>query len=81
MDIIRHYSLPNSTVLKVCYISIFFVIVLYIALSWQSHYLALTLQSAWAVEYRGVRPPLNKCPGYDIKPSDGKAPALEIWGM
>ena len=22
--------------------------------------------------------PLNKCPGYDIKQSDGKAPALEI---
>ena len=21
------------------------------------------------------------CPGYDIKQSDGKAPALEIWGM
>ena len=23
----------------------------------------------------------NECCGYDIKPADGKAPALEIWGM
>ena len=29
----------------------------------------------------GVRPPPNECHGFDIKPSDGKAPALEIWGM
>ena len=26
----------------------------------------------------GVR---DECPGYDIKQSDGEAPALEIWGM
>ena len=38
---------------------------------------------ARAVEYadcRGVRP-LNECPGYDTKPSDGEAPGLELWGM
>ena len=23
--------------------------------------------------------PANKCPGYDIKPSDDEVPALEIW--
>ena len=31
---------------------------------------------------REVRPhPTNKCPGYYTKPSDGKAPVLELWGM
>ena len=32
---------------------------------------------------RGVRPPTrpNKCPGYDIKPSDGETLDLELWGM
>ena len=31
---------------------------------------------------RGVRPPPNKCPGYDTKQSDGKVPVmLGIWGM
>ena len=31
--------------------------------------------------YRGVRPP-NKCPGYDIIPSDGEASVtLKLWGM
>ena len=25
--------------------------------------------------------PLNKCPGYATKPSDGEAPVLECWGM
>ena len=31
---------------------------------------------------RGVRPPPNKCPGYDTKQSDGEAPVmLELWGM
>ena len=25
--------------------------------------------------------PFNKCPGYDVKPSDGEAPALEVWGV
>ena len=31
---------------------------------------------------RVVRPPLsNKCLGYNIKPFDGKAPALEIWNV
>ena len=39
---------------------------------------------AGAVEYRlhlyiRVRHPL--CPEYDIKQSDGEAPALELWGM
>ena len=28
-----------------------------------------------------LRPPPNECPKYDIKPSDGQAPALKIWGM
>ena len=23
----------------------------------------------------------SKCRGYDTKPSDGKAPVLELWGM
>ena len=41
---------------------------------------------AGAVEYTDCisverQDPHNKCPGYDIKPSDGEAPALEIWGM
>ena len=36
----------------------------------------------WLHLYRVVSPPpLNKCPGYDIKWSDGEAPALKIWGM
>ena len=30
---------------------------------------------------RGIRPSTNKCRGCDIKPFDGKAVALEIWGM
>ena len=25
--------------------------------------------------------PPYECPGYDIKQSDGEAPALEVWGM
>ena len=44
--------------------------------------------SAGAVEYTdcisalGQDPlPANDCPRYDIKQSDGEAPALEIWGM
>ena len=28
-----------------------------------------------------ILPLATKCPGYDIKPSDGEAPALEIWRM
>ena len=41
-----------------------------------------------AVEYidcifaeRKDPPHLNKCPRYHIKPSDGKVPVLELWGM
>ena len=31
---------------------------------------------------RGIRLPLNKCLGYDLKQSDGEAPVLlELWGM
>ena len=31
---------------------------------------------------RRVRPPLNKCPGYDTEQSDGEASVmLELWGM
>ena len=48
----------------------------------------ITTQSAGAVEFidcislqRSKILPPNKCPGYDIKQSDGEAPALEIWGM
>ena len=43
-------------------------------------------QWAGAIDYtdlhlcQGVRLP-NKCPENDIKPTDGEAPALEIWGM
>ena len=29
----------------------------------------------------GYDTPNNVCQGYDIKTSDGEAPALEIWGM
>ena len=29
----------------------------------------------------GKPPPFNEYFGYDIKPSDVKSPALEIWGM
>ena len=45
-------------------------------------------QSAWAVEYAdcisakmGKTPPLNKCPGYDTKWSEGEASVLKFWGM
>ena len=32
--------------------------------------------------YREVRPPLNECPRYDTKQSDGEFPeVLELWGM
>ena len=35
----------------------------------------------WLNLCRGVRPPPpNECPKYDIKQSDGEAPALELWG-
>ena len=43
-------------------------------------------QSAVAVEYtncistEGEYFP-NKCPGYDLKPSDGETLVLELWGM
>ena len=37
----------------------------------------------WLHLCRGVRPPpLNECPRYDTKQSDGEVPAvLELWGM
>ncbi len=37
----------------------------------------------WLHLCRGVRPPpLNECPGYDTKQSDGEVPAvLELWEM
>ena len=35
----------------------------------------------WLHLCRGGRLYPNKCPGYVIKPSDGEAPALKIWGM
>ena len=43
-------------------------------------------QLARAVEYTNcfsaIEYPPNKCPGYDIKQSDGVAPVmLEVWGM
>ena len=48
----------------------------------------LLVQSAGALEYtdciscKGVRhSPPYECRGYDIKPSDSKASALEIWGI
>ena len=32
--------------------------------------------------YRGVRHPVNECPGYDTKQSDGETPVIqELWGM
>ena len=35
----------------------------------------------WLHLHRGVRPFPNKCPGYDIKQSDGEVPVmLELWG-
>ena len=31
---------------------------------------------------RGKTPPLNECPGYDTKQSDGEIPVMpKIWGM
>ena len=45
----------------------------------------ISAHSAVAVEYtdrisvEGQDSSPNKCPGYDIKPSDGEAPVLEIW--
>ena len=44
----------------------------------------LLAQSAEAFEYtdcRRVTLTSNKCPGYNIKPADGEAPALELWGI
>ena len=43
-------------------------------------------QSAGAVENDDCilaesKNPLNKCPRYDTKPSDGEAPVLELWEM
>ena len=34
-----------------------------------------------AFQQRGWTPPRKECPVYDIKPSEGKAPGLVIWGM
>ena len=31
--------------------------------------------------HRGKTPPNKECPGYETKPSDGEASALELWGM
>ena len=48
---------------------------------------SLKAQGSGAVEIhplhlcRGVRPPTNKCPGYNIKPSDSESPTLDLWGM
>ena len=39
----------------------------------------LQAQSTWAAE--GIKNPTNECPGNDIKPFDGNAPALKISGM
>ena len=46
----------------------------------------ISSHSAEAVEYTNCisaeeQDSPNECPGYDIKPSDGEAPALDIWGM
>ena len=36
----------------------------------------------WLLFCIGVRPPPNKCSGYDTKQSDGEVPAmLELWGI
>ena len=44
-----------------------------------------TSQVSWGCRIHqlqsGKIPAPNECPGYDIKTSYGKAPALEIWGM
>ena len=44
-----------------------------------------TIQLAGAVEYTNCisseEYSLNECPGYNFKPSDSRAPTLEIWGM
>ena len=44
-----------------------------------------TAQSAGTVECFNCisaedKTPLNECPGYDIKPSNGEASVLEFWG-
>ena len=54
---------------------------------WKNYLIYWTVRSAEAVEYfrlhlcRVWRPPSKECLGYDIKPSDGKASVLELWGM
>ena len=49
-------------------------------------YFIYLAQSAGAVEYTDCTSaegtPLNECPAYDIKQSDGEVPVmLELWGM
>ena len=53
-----------------------------------NHYEHLTCPVGWGGRKhllhlcRGVRPPPNECPGYDIKQSDGEVPVmLELWGI
>ena len=42
---------------------------------------AETVENTYCIFCKGVRPLPNKCPGYDIKPSDAEAPTSEILGM
>ena len=63
----------------------------YVRLLWSNVYqvnglLLLSAQSAWAVEYTDCTPAGGKILpkkylGYEIKPSNGEAPAVEIWGI
>ena len=64
----------------------FFVLLLLERLySYPFYSLLQVAQTAGTVEYvdfflyRGVRLPTNECPGYDTKPSDRKAPVLDLW--
>ena len=47
----------------------------------------MAAESTMAVEYTDCISASGKtllpyeCSGYDIEPSDGKAPALELWGI
>ena len=55
---------------------------------WQQLSLGLKGPVGWGCRihqlllFRGIRPPSNKCPGYDTKQSDGEVPVmLELWEM
>ena len=68
-----------KNVIEIKYIHTYIYIYIYI-------YTHTPAQSPGAVKYidcisaEELNSP-NRCPGYDVKPSDGEAPVLELWGM